>query len=59
MSTSKENRCENCGSTLRSGICTNCQEELYIYQHQMEPEDRRKMSKEFSDKVEQQIQSQP
>lgn len=47
-------KCENCGSTLRSGICTNCQEELYIWDYQMEDQDKQKASKEFKDKVEEQ-----
>ena len=28
--------CENCGCSLRYGICTNCLEELYIHDYQSE-----------------------
>ena len=51
-------KCENCGSTLRSGLCTNCQEELYIWDWQMDEQDRKTASKEFMDKVEEQRNSQ-
>ena len=27
--------CEDCGCRLREGLCTNCQEELYIYLYQL------------------------
>jgi len=27
--------CEDCGTKLRSGICTNCHEELYINDFEM------------------------
>lgn len=30
------NKCENCGCNLNNGICSNCQEELYIYENQNE-----------------------
>lgn len=26
--------CENCGCAIRSGLCTNCQEEAYIAYYQ-------------------------
>lgn len=39
--------CEDCGSRLRErGICTNCQEELYILDYQI-PEDPIPVSDEF------------
>jgi len=28
--------CENCGTKLSGGICSNCQEELYIFTEQNE-----------------------
>lgn len=47
------NRCENCGCILNNGICSNCQEELYIYENQYEflPND---ISKDFLEKVKEQ-----
>lgn len=29
------NTCEDCGTKLRNGICTNCHEELYINDYQL------------------------
>ncbi len=45
--------CEDCGCKVYGGICSNCQEELYIYENQNEfmiqP-----ISDEFMNKVEEQ-----
>lgn len=42
--------CENCGTKKYGGICSNCQEELYIftnqYEHMVKP-----ISDEFADKI--------
>jgi hypothetical protein len=47
--------CEDCGSKLRSGICTNCNEELYINDYQMpEMDEPIECSKEWHEKVEEQ-----
>lgn len=48
------NRCDYCGTTLRNGICTNCQEEMYIYDYQMDDKDRQRASASFMEKVEEQ-----
>ena len=45
--------CENCGTKIRNGICTNCHEELYINDYQM-PEEPMPVSKEWMKIVEQQ-----
>jgi hypothetical protein len=50
-------RCEDCGTIMRGGYCPNCQEETVIYFEQIEPEDRKKASKEFTDKVDEQLQN--
>ena len=46
--------CKDCGIKMSSGICPNCQEELYIYTEQSEslPE---QLSPEFSAKVKEQV----
>lgn len=49
--------CEDCGCILRNGICTNCNEELYIFDYQMSDDDElfdKELSKEFTDKVKEQ-----
>jgi len=46
-------KCEDCGCTLRNGICTNCQEELYINDYQM-PEFPCKVSEEWNETVDRQ-----
>ena len=47
--------CEDCGTRMYSGICSNCQEELYIVENQSdsitEP-----LSQEFLAKVDEQKQ---
>ena len=51
--------CENCGCSIRSGYCTNCQEEAYIAFVQAPEMD---FSREFMDKAWEQVtgqQSQP
>ena len=47
--------CENCGCTIRSGYCTNCQEEAYIAFVQAPEMD---FSREFMDKAWEQVTSQ-
>jgi len=42
--------CKDCGTTLRSGICTNCHEELYINDYQM-PEEPFPVSDEWNETV--------
>jgi len=49
--------CEECGSRLREGLCTNCQEELYIYEYQAEDCDF-PLSDEFMEKVREQREKQ-
>ena len=46
-------KCEDCGCVKRNGICTNCNEELYIFDYQNEhlPEN---LSDEFLNKVKEQ-----
>ena len=46
--------CDDCGTKISSGICPNCQEELYLFTSQSEdlPE---KLSPEFSSKVQKQV----
>lgn len=44
--------CENCGCAIRSGYCTNCQEEAYIAFVQV-PE--MEFSKEFMSKAWEQV----
>lgn len=44
------NYCEDCGCRIYNGVCSNCNEELYIYENQygfME----KPISKEFMEKV--------
>ena len=45
--------CEDCGCKVYSGICTNCHEELYIYETQNDylPDE---LSDDFSESVERQ-----
>jgi hypothetical protein len=47
--------CDDCGTTLRNGICTNCHEELYIDRYEL-PEYCRdlKPSKQWQETVERQ-----
>lgn len=42
--------CEDCGCKRYGGICSNCQEELYIYENQSEYADA-PYSEEFIEKV--------
>lgn len=42
--------CDDCGTTLRDGICTNCYEELYINDYQM-PEFPCEVSDEWKETV--------
>lgn len=44
--------CENCGCAIRSGYCTNCQEEAYIVFVQAPEMD---FSREFMDKAWEQV----
>lgn len=46
-------KCEDCNTTLRYGICTNCYEELYINDYQM-PEDPPIVSKKWMETVDRQ-----
>lgn len=50
--------CEDCGTTKRNGICTNCNEELYINDYQMPEfygtEYEIETSKEWDEKVNEQ-----
>jgi hypothetical protein len=48
-------RCEDCGSILECGICSNCQEELYIVSFQGDCIDA-PLSRDFIDRVEEQKQ---
>lgn len=43
-------KCQDCGCLLRSGICTNCHEELYINDYQM-PEFPCEVSNEWNETV--------
>lgn len=45
--------CEDCGCRVYGGICSNCQEELYIVENQYDAIDA-PLSREFMDKVEEQ-----
>lgn len=47
------NYCEDCGCRTSSGVCSNCQEELYIMNEQYH-EDPFPLSKEFQQKAEDQ-----
>lgn len=42
--------CEDCGCTTNNGVCSNCQEELYIFENQNEFMVK-PMSEEFEKKV--------
>ncbi|MDD4804160.1 MAG: hypothetical protein PHN69_03215 [Candidatus Pacebacteria bacterium] len=44
--------CEDCGCKLNNGICSNCQEELYIIENQSEYIES--LSKEFINKAKEQ-----
>ena len=46
-------KCLNCGCYLNSGICSNCQEELYIFENQFDdlPES---ISDDFVEKIKEQ-----
>ena len=44
------NYCEDCGSRTNNGICSNCQEELYILENQAEFVSE-PVSQEFAQKV--------
>ena len=44
--------CEDCGCRLSAGICSNCQEELYILEYQGDYIEE--ISQEFKDKVNEQ-----
>jgi len=46
--------CQDCGCTLNKGICSNCQEELYIVEFQSDCIDK-PLSNEFVKKVNEQI----
>lgn len=42
--------CEDCGTKMYGGICSNCQEELYIIENQSDAIDW-PLSEEFTDKA--------
>ena len=44
-------RCEDCGTTLRGGLCGNCQEEAVIVRDQSEFAPEGGFSQEFLDKA--------
>ena len=44
--------CKDCGSVLSGGMCSNCQEELYILTYQSDYVDE--VSPEFADKAKKQ-----
>ena len=46
--------CEDCGCRTNNGVCSNCQEELYILENQYEYMDK-PVSKDFIDKAISQI----
>ncbi len=46
------NYCPDCGSRTGGGICSNCQEELWILENQSEYIDE--VSQEFADKAKEQ-----
>lgn len=50
--------CEDCGTVLRGGYCTNCQEEAYIYYEQADPAERKTFSPDFVEKADQQLRDQ-
>ncbi len=45
--------CEDCGCRTNGGICSNCQEELYIIEHQGDCIDE-PVSDEFAEKAKEQ-----
>jgi hypothetical protein len=45
-----EKYCEDCGCILEGGVCSNCQEELFIIRNQLEDIDF-PLSKDFIDKA--------
>ena len=45
--------CEDCGCILNNGICSNCQEELYILENQYENIEE-PLSNEFINKAKEQ-----
>lgn len=47
------NHCPDCGSRTNGGICSNCQEELYILTYQAEDIDQ-PVSDEFAEKAREQ-----
>ncbi len=47
--------CEDCGTKMYGGICSNCQEELFVYENQYEDMDK-PISDEFMEKVSEQRQ---
>jgi hypothetical protein len=47
------NYCEDCGCRTSGGVCSNCQEELYILNEQYQ-EDPFPLSQEFVDKAKEQ-----
>ena len=48
-------KCPDCGCYLTSGICSNCQEELFIYENQIMVDGPDiELSQEFADKCHQQ-----
>lgn len=46
--------CDDCGCRTSGGICSNCQEELYILTHQVEDLDDVRLSDEFLTKAKEQ-----
>jgi hypothetical protein len=48
------NQCEDCGCGTLNGICSNCQEELFIMCNQSEDQEE-PFSEEFREKADSQI----
>lgn len=48
--------CDDCGCRMSGGICSNCDEELYILTHQAEDLDDVRLSDEFLSKAKEQAQ---
>jgi hypothetical protein len=48
-------RCEDCGTPMNGGICSNCHEELYIMTYQADDMDA--VSQEFRDLADEQRQA--
>jgi len=46
-------KCTKCGSETRGGICTYCEEELYIYTYQYD-DMKKPITDEFMQKVDEQ-----